>query len=139
MIILVGESGSGKSTIEKILDEKYGYKKTVSYTTRPQREGDVPGKTYIFISKEEFETYIQLLDICYAQFKAKEFLNRKEELEEELVVFLDVTGRVGNMMLVQPFLCFLQGTPQIQPFLLPLKSAFHLILTYSLLFFIYRS
>ena len=27
MIILVGESGSGKSTIEKNLDEKYGYKK----------------------------------------------------------------------------------------------------------------
>ena len=39
MIILVGESGSGKSTIEKILDEKYGYKKTASYTTRPPREG----------------------------------------------------------------------------------------------------
>lgn len=45
-------------------------------------------------SKEEFETYIQLLDICYAQFKAKEFLNRKEELEEELVVFLDVTETI---------------------------------------------
>ena len=45
-------------------------------------------------SKEEFEAYIQLLDTCYAQYKAEEFLNRKEELEEELVVFLDVTETI---------------------------------------------
>ena len=31
MIILIGESASGKSTIEKILADQYGYKKTVSY------------------------------------------------------------------------------------------------------------
>ena len=54
MIILVGESGSGKSTIEKILDEKYGYKKTVSYTTRPPREGEEEGVDYKFINADEF-------------------------------------------------------------------------------------
>ena len=41
MIILVGESASGKSTIEKILENKYGYTKTVSYTTRSVRDGEV--------------------------------------------------------------------------------------------------
>ena len=30
-----------------------------SLTTRPQREGDIPGKTYIFLSKEEFEEKIR--------------------------------------------------------------------------------
>ena len=54
MIILVGESASGKSTIEKILSNKYGYKKTVSYTTRPPRNGEVDGVDYHFISKDEF-------------------------------------------------------------------------------------
>lgn len=54
MIILVGESASGKSTIEKILAEKYRYKKTVSYTTRPPREGEVNGVDYHFISEDEY-------------------------------------------------------------------------------------
>ncbi len=54
MIILVGESASGKSTIEKILVDKYGYKKTVSYTTRPLRDGEINGRDYHFISKDEY-------------------------------------------------------------------------------------
>lgn len=54
MIILVGESASGKSTIEKILTDKYGYKKTVSYTTRPPRQGEVNGIDYHFISEDEY-------------------------------------------------------------------------------------
>lgn len=54
MIILVGESASGKSTIEKILANKYGYKKTVSYTTRPPRDGEVNGVDYHFISEDEY-------------------------------------------------------------------------------------
>ena len=54
MIILVGESASGKSTIEKILAEIYGYKKTVSYTTRSKRDGEVDGVDYNFISSDEF-------------------------------------------------------------------------------------
>lgn len=55
MIVLIGESASGKSTIEKILVEKYGYKKTISYTTRPPRDGEQNGKDYYFVSIEEFE------------------------------------------------------------------------------------
>lgn len=54
MIILVGESASGKSTIEKILADKYGYKKTVSYTTRPPRDGEVNGIDYHFITEDEY-------------------------------------------------------------------------------------
>ena len=54
MIILVGESASGKSTIEKILADKYGYKKTVSYTTRPPRDGEVNGVDYHFITEDEY-------------------------------------------------------------------------------------
>ena len=54
MIILIGESASGKSTIEKILTEKYGYSKTVSYTTREPRKGEIDGIDYNFISPEDF-------------------------------------------------------------------------------------
>ena len=59
LIILVGESASGKSTIEKILSEQYGYKKTISYTTREPRKGkEVDGEDYNFITPDDFEKKI---------------------------------------------------------------------------------
>jgi guanylate kinase len=54
MIVLVGESASGKSTIQNVLVSRYGYKKYPSYTTRPQREGEINGKDYYFVSDEQF-------------------------------------------------------------------------------------
>ena len=54
MIVLVGESASGKSSIERYLVENYGYKKVVSYTTRPPREGEVDGVDYHFIDNSQF-------------------------------------------------------------------------------------
>ena len=56
IIALLGASGSGKSEIERILSNKYGYKKIVSYTTRKPRNGEVYGKDYYFVSEEQFLT-----------------------------------------------------------------------------------
>lgn len=55
LIALVGASGSGKSTIERAIADKFGFKKVVSFTTRPKRECEVDGIDYHFITKEEFE------------------------------------------------------------------------------------
>lgn len=54
MIVLVGESASGKSSIERCLVNDYEYDKVVSYTTRPQRDGEVDGVDYHFINTEKF-------------------------------------------------------------------------------------
>jgi guanylate kinase len=54
ILVLVGESASGKSTIEKELTDTYGFKKIISYTTRPPRENEIDGVDYHFISKEKF-------------------------------------------------------------------------------------
>ena len=60
-LIIVGPSGVGKSTLIKSLTdkhpEKFGF--SVSYTTRASREGEIHGKNYFFISKEEFENMIK--------------------------------------------------------------------------------
>lgn len=55
MIVLIGESGSGKSSIAKVLVEKYGYKRIVSYTTRPPRKGERDGIDYFFITESKFQ------------------------------------------------------------------------------------
>jgi guanylate kinase len=53
-----GVAGSGKdSVIEKLWDNP-DFATSVSYTDRPIRPGDIPGRTYNFISKEEFDDAI---------------------------------------------------------------------------------
>lgn len=57
IVVLLGKTSSGKDTVCNQLIQK-GYKKLVTYTTRPMRPGEVQDETYHFISKEEFETLI---------------------------------------------------------------------------------
>lgn len=55
IIIIVAPSGTGKSTLIKQLKEEFRELHwSVSFTTRPVRPGEVDGKHYFFISKEEF-------------------------------------------------------------------------------------
>lgn len=57
ILIIVAPSGSGKSTlIHKLRDDFNSLEWSVSFTTRPQREGEVDGVAYNFITKEEFES-----------------------------------------------------------------------------------
>jgi len=52
-ICLMGRSGSGKSKVESAL-EKFGYKRSISYTTREPRENEQNGVDYYFVTKEKF-------------------------------------------------------------------------------------
>jgi len=60
LVILSGVAGAGKDTIKKeIIKRMENVKSIPSLTTRIPREGDIPGQTYIFLSKEEFEEKIK--------------------------------------------------------------------------------
>ena len=48
MILLLGKNGSGKTYITRELEQK-GIKRSVSYTTRPQRPKEVNGEDYVFV------------------------------------------------------------------------------------------
>lgn len=55
IIAIMGEAGSGKDTLlQKILEYSQGFHGIVSCTTRPPREGEIHGKNYFFLTKEEF-------------------------------------------------------------------------------------
>lgn len=59
LILFCGPSGSGKTTIVKHLLSKYPILSfSVSATTRKQRNGEVNGTDYYFISVEEFKSKI---------------------------------------------------------------------------------
>lgn len=54
-----GPSGAGKSTlIRQALDAVPELAYSVSATTRPPREGEVDGRDYVFLSREQFERWI---------------------------------------------------------------------------------
>ena len=60
LMAVSGPSGVGKGTIVKrIIKERDDVVESVSCTTRPPRQGEVHGREYFFLSKEEFEKRIQ--------------------------------------------------------------------------------
>jgi len=64
LMIVSSPSGAGKTTLtRRLLEELAGPPRTldfsVSYTTRPQRPGEVEGRDYHFISAAEFERMIE--------------------------------------------------------------------------------
>jgi guanylate kinase len=60
LIVVSGPSGAGKSTLIKAsLESVPELAYSVSATTRGPRPGEVDGKDYIFLSREEFERWIE--------------------------------------------------------------------------------
>lgn len=58
MLVIVGESSSGKSSVAKYLMEHYGFKRIVTYTTRPPRKNEVNGVDYNFVNDQQFLTML---------------------------------------------------------------------------------
>ena len=58
LLVICGKMCSGKDTVVKRLINK-GFKKVVTYTTRPKRRGETDGVDYHYISKEDFEGKIK--------------------------------------------------------------------------------
>lgn len=80
IVVLIGGSGVGKSTLEKILSERFGYKKIVSYTTRRPRIGEVFDKDYHFITNEKFEKMLnQGLFAEYDEYSQKRLYGTAKE------------------------------------------------------------
>jgi len=100
VIIVSAPSGSGKTTIIKHLLEKMpGVKRSISYTTRPPREGEKQQEDYIFLSREEFEKKIEKGELLeweenfghyYGTSKAQ--LDEAIENKEDLILSIDVKG-----------------------------------------------
>ena len=56
LLVLSGPSGAGKGTIcDSFMENNEEVLLSVSSTTRQPREGEIPGESYHYISKEEFE------------------------------------------------------------------------------------
>lgn len=71
LFVVSGPAGVGKGTLNKMLFDEFGEQLafSVSATTRAPRPGEIDGKHYFFISRQEFENRIANNDFLeYAQF-----------------------------------------------------------------------
>ncbi len=56
LLVVSAPSGAGKTTLcDRLMSESEGIAFSVSCTTRPQREGEVDGKNYHFLSNDQFD------------------------------------------------------------------------------------
>lgn len=92
LTVVSGFSGAGKGTLMKGLLAKYdNYALSVSMTTRSPRPGEVDGKDYFFISKEQFEKNIadgKLIE--HAQYVDNYYGTPKDYVFEQLEAGKDV-------------------------------------------------
>ena len=86
LIVVSGPSGAGKSTlIRQALEAVPELAYSVSATTRAPREGEVDGRDYVFLSREQFERWIEegrFLE--WAEYSGNLYGTPEEKVEEYL-------------------------------------------------------
>ncbi len=99
LVVISGPSGSGKTSVWKELVNRYGYQRSISVTTRPPRPGEVNGRDYVFVSKEDFEQKIkESAFIEYAEVHGNLYGTPRAAMEEAVaagktyILEIDVQG-----------------------------------------------
>ncbi len=96
LIVLSGPSGVGKGTVRGSLfaNNPINLKYSISMTTRDARKGEVNGKDYFFVSKQEFEEKIKNGDMLeYAEYVGNYYGTPK--------FFIEKTLNEGNDVLLE--------------------------------------
>lgn len=101
LIIISGTTCAGKDTVvKKLLEKNNNIVKSISYTSRPIRSGEIDGKNYYFIKEEEFERKIKnddFLEYAKVQYGSYYGTPKKEVLDllnsgKDVILVIDVQG-----------------------------------------------
>lgn len=101
LIVISGPSGVGKGTVRKALFERddHNLVYSISMTTRKPRVGEINGKDYFFVSREEFEKRIKENGFLeYAEFVGNYYGTPIDEVKKqiaagnEVVLEIEVQG-----------------------------------------------
>ena len=104
LIVVSGFSGAGKGTLMKELLTRYPdtYALSISATTRAPREGEVDGREYFFVSKDEFEKMIakdKLIE--YAKYvenyygTPRDYVENKLEEGRDVILEIEIQGALN--------------------------------------------
>ncbi len=100
VFVISAPAGTGKTTLVRMLMEEFQrVVESVSFTTRPPRENEVPERDYHFISEAEFEKKIKEGEfIEYAKVfgnyygTSMKFLESQQEKGKHVILVIDTQG-----------------------------------------------
>ena len=108
LFVISGSSGVGKGTvIKEFMKRNPNYTLSISCTTRCIREGEVDGKNYFFLTKENFKKCVDNNEFLeWADFSGNFYGTKKDFVEkalakgENLILEIDTKGalNVKNIM-----------------------------------------
>ena len=105
LIILTAPSGTGKTSIcKKLLKRNKDWKFSISVTTRPAREKEIPEKDYIFMNSDKFEHHVKFGEFIEWEwvhgYKYGTLLSTIEEsIDNNEVLILDVDVKGGQSIM----------------------------------------
>lgn len=116
IFVVSAPAGTGKTTLVRMLTEEFACViESVSYTTRPARANEVPGRDYHFISQAEFEKkiaekdfleYAKVFDRYYGTSKSDVAKFQKEG--KHVVLVIDTQGALQLMGKLNAVFIFIQ-------------------------------
>ncbi len=126
LIVISGPSGGGKGTVVRALKEMMpDLGVSISATTRAPREGEMDGREYFFISRDDFEEMVQDGDILeHTTYCGNYYGTPKKEVERitdegrDIILEIEVDGgtqvkkkfpEAVTVMLIPPSLSVLES------------------------------
>lgn len=92
LVVVSGFSGAGKGTVlAQVLDRRPDLYFSVSFTTRPPRQGEQDGVNYHFVTREEFQARINRGEFLeYAEYVGNYYGTSMRVIREKLEQGIDV-------------------------------------------------
>ncbi|MBQ2701420.1 MAG: guanylate kinase [Clostridia bacterium] len=129
LMAVSGPSGAGKGTIVKtIIAKRQDVVESVSCTTRKPREGEVDGKAYFFLSKDEFKRRIDEDDFLeydehFGNFYGTPKSFVRETLQSKSVIMeIDVVGALNAKKVFPETVLVMIVPPSVEELKRRLKS-----------------
>lgn len=122
LIIISAPSGAGKgSVIEQLLKKDSNLWLSISATSRPMRSNDEEGKTYYFLTREEFEKRIAKdYFLEYATYAENYYGTPKEHIQEQLnngkdvILEIEIQGAMAIKEKIPEALCIFIMPPSLK-------------------------
>lgn len=131
LIVISSPSGGGKGTIISKLMENDSKNRwlSVSTTSRPIRDNDIPGITYNFVTKEEFEKLIEKdYFLEYTNYvgnyygTSKEYIKKKLEQGIDVILEIEIEGASNIKKLIPEALFIFIMPPSLKTMVERLKK-----------------